>query len=86
MTQRPDRSLIVVLYVLAIGLMWAVAAGLAAAAQLWWILPAAGALTMSYLAWATRPRDLSSIPVNQPLVADAVGLPGGPWQTKPDPS
>lgn len=86
MTQRPDRSLIVVLYVLAIGLLWAVAAGLAAAAQLWWILPAVGALTMSYLAWATRPRDLSSIPVHQPLVADAVGLPGGPWRTEPDPS
>jgi len=80
MTQRPDRSLVTVLFGLGLGILWACAAGLAAANILWWLLPAALAITMSYVAWATRPRDLSSIPVSQPLVAVSVGSPGGPWQ------
>ena len=80
MTQRPDRSLVTVLFGLGLGILWACAAGLAAANILWWLLPAASAITMSYVAWATRPRDLSSIPVSQPLVAVSVGSPGGPWQ------
>jgi ABC-2 type transport system permease protein len=80
MTQRPDRSLVTVLFGLGLGILWACAAGLAAAKILWWVLPAALAITISYVAWATRPRDLSSIPVSQPLVAVSVGSPGGPWQ------
>jgi ABC-2 type transport system permease protein len=80
MTQRPDRSLVTVLFGLGLGILWACAAGLAAANILWWLLPAALAITISYVAWATRPRDLSSIPVVQPLVAVPVGSPGGPWQ------
>jgi ABC-2 type transport system permease protein len=80
MTQRPDRSLVTVLFGLGLGILWACAAGLAAANILWWLLPAALAITISYMAWATRPRDLSSIPVSQPLVAVSVGSPGGPWQ------
>jgi ABC-2 type transport system permease protein len=80
MTQRPDRSLVTVLFGLGLGILWACAAGLAAANILWWLLPAALAITISYTAWATRPRDLSSIPVSQPLVAVSVGSPGGPWQ------
>jgi ABC-2 type transport system permease protein len=80
MTQRPDRSLVTVLFGLGLGILWACAAGLAAANILWWLLPAALAITISYVAWATRPRDLSSIPVVQPLVAVSVGSPGGPWQ------
>ena len=80
MTQRPDRSLVTVLFGLGLGILWACAAGLAAAKIAWWLLPAALAITISYVAWATRPRDLSSIPVSQPLVAVSVGSPGGPWQ------
>jgi ABC-2 type transport system permease protein len=80
MTQRPDRSLVAVLFGLGLGILWACAAGLAAAKIVWWLLPAALAITISYVAWATRPRDLSSIPVSQPLVAVSVGSPGGPWQ------
>jgi|GEM_PF-2435512 len=80
MTQRPDRSLVTVLFGLGLGILWACAAGLAAAKMGWWLLPAALAITISYGAWATRPRDLSSIPVSQPLVAVSVGSPGGPWQ------
>jgi ABC-2 type transport system permease protein len=80
MTQRPDRSLVTVLFGLGLGILWACAAGLAAANIGWWLLPAALAITISYMAWATRPRDLSSIPVSQPLVAVSVGSPGGPWQ------
>lgn len=80
MTQRPDRSMVTVLFGLGLGILWACAAGLAAAKLLWWLLPAALAITISYVAWATRPRDLSSIPVSQPLVAVTVGSPGGPWQ------
>jgi ABC-2 type transport system permease protein len=80
MTQRPDRSLVTVLFGLGLGILWACAAGLAAAKIVWWLLPAALAITISYVAWATRPRELSSIPVSQPLVAVTVGSPGGPWQ------
>ncbi|OYU76198.1 MAG: hypothetical protein CFE32_11270 [Alphaproteobacteria bacterium PA3] len=80
MTQRPDRSMVTVLFGLGLGILWACAAGLAAAKILWWLLPAALAITISYVAWATRPRELSSIPVSQPLVAVSVGSPGGPWQ------
>jgi len=80
MTQRPDRSLVTVLFGLGLGILWACAAGLAAAKVVLWLLPAALAITISYVAWATRPRDLSSIPVSQPLVAVSVGSPGGPWQ------
>jgi len=80
MTQRPDRSLVTVLFGLGLGILWACAAGLAAAKITWWLLPAALAITISYVAWATRPRELSSIPVSQPLVAVSVGSPGGPWQ------
>ncbi len=80
MTQRPDRSLVTVLFGLGLGILWACAAGLAAAKIAWWLLPAALAITISYVAWATRPRELSSIPVSQPLVAVTVGSPGGPWQ------
>jgi ABC-2 type transport system permease protein len=80
MTQRPDRSLVTVMFGLGLGILWACAAGLAAANIVWWLLPAALAITMSYVAWATRPRDFSSIPVSQPLVAVSVGSPGGPWQ------
>ena len=80
MTQRPDRSLVTVLFGLGLGILWACAAGLAAAKIVWWLLPAALAITISYVAWATRPRELGSIPVSQPLVAVTVGSPGGPWQ------
>jgi ABC-2 type transport system permease protein len=80
MTQRPDRSLIAVLFGLGLGILWACAAGLAAAKIVWWLLPAALAITISYVAWATRPREFSSIPMSQPLVAVSVGSPGGPWQ------
>ena len=80
MTQRPDRSLVAVLFGLGLGILWACAAGLAAAKIVWWLLPAALAITISYVAWATRPREFSSIPMSQPLVAVSVGSPGGPWQ------
>ncbi len=80
MTQRPDRSLVAVLFGLGLGILWACAAGLAAAKIVWWLLPAALAITISYVAWATRPREFSSIPMSQPLVALSVGSPGGPWQ------
>lgn len=80
MTQRPDRSLVAVLFGLGLGILWACAAGLAAAKIVWWLLPAALAITISYVAWATRPREFSSIPMSQPLVAASVGSPGGPWQ------
>lgn len=80
MTQRPDRSMVTVLFGLGLGVLWACAAGFAAAKTLWWLLPAALAITISFVAWATRPRDLSSIPVSEPLVAVSVGSPGGPWQ------
>jgi ABC-2 type transport system permease protein len=80
MTQRPDRSLVAVLFGLGLGILWACAAGLAAAKIVWWLLPAALAITISYVAWATRPREFSSIPMSQTLVAVSVGSPGGPWQ------
>jgi ABC-2 type transport system permease protein len=80
MTQRPDRSLVAVLFGLGLGILWACAAGLAAAKIVWWLLPAALAITISYVAWATRPREFSSIPMSQPFVAVSVGSPGGPWQ------
>lgn len=80
MTQRPDRSLVAVLFGLGLGILWACAAGLAAAKIVWWLLPAALAITISSVAWATRPREFSSIPMSQPLVAVSVGSPGGPWQ------
>jgi ABC-2 type transport system permease protein len=80
MTQRPDRSLVAVLFGLGLGILWACAAGLAAAKIVWWLLPAALAITISYVAWATRPREFSSIPMSQPLVAVSVGSPSGPWQ------